>query len=136
MTHPAYLSTRPRCWWGSRSDRGSAESLFILPVLFVMVLAVVQVGLWAHAQHRAQTVASQALSAARVFDGTTAAAYERAEQAHNQLGGTVLRQVRVEAERGSEQARVRVDGQAPSLLPGIRVPVSSQVSGPVEHLAP
>ena len=136
MTHPAYLRARPRCWWGSRSDRGSAESLFILPVLFVLVLAVVQVGLWAHAQHRAQTVASQALSAARAFDGTTAAAYERAEQAHDQLGGNVLRQVRVEAERGSEQARVRVDGQAPSLLPGARVPVSSQVSGPVEHLAP
>ncbi|MBR8741430.1 hypothetical protein DSY14_06775 [Nocardiopsis sp. MG754419] len=105
-------------------------------MVFMMVLAVVQMGLWAHAQHRAQTVASQALSAARAFDGTTTAAYERAEQAHEQLGGSVLRQVRVEAERGPEQARVRVSGQAPSLLPGARVPVSSQVSGPVERLAP
>lgn len=110
--------------------------MFVLPALFVMVLAVVQVGLWAHAQHRAQTVASQALSAARAFDGSTFAAYERAEQAHDQLGGTVLHQVRVDVERGPEQARVRVDGQAPSLLLGVRVPVSSQVSGPVEHLAP
>ncbi|MEU3214189.1 TadE/TadG family type IV pilus assembly protein [Nocardiopsis alba] len=136
MTHSVHLRPRPCRWWGSRSDQGSAEALFVLPLAFVMVLSVVQVGLWAHAQHRAQTVAAQALSAARAFDGTTAAAYERAEQAHDQLGGNVLREVQVEAERGPEQARVRVSGQAPSLLPGARVPVSSQVSGPVEHLAP
>ncbi|WP_235006417.1 TadE/TadG family type IV pilus assembly protein [Nocardiopsis sp. JB363] len=134
MTSPGRARTRGG-WW-SRSDRGSAEALFVLPVVFVMVLAVVQVGLWAHAQHRAQTVASQALSAARAFDGSTFAAYERAEQAHDQLGGSVLRAMRVEADRNADQARVRVSGQAPSLLPGARVPVSSEVSGPVERLAP
>ena len=46
MTHLAYLRARPRCWWGSRSDRGSAESLFILPVLFVMVLIIAVPLIW------------------------------------------------------------------------------------------
>lgn len=124
------------CRCRSRCDQGSAEALVILPVVFVMLLAVVQVGLWAHAQHRAQTVASQALSVARAFDGSTTAAYERAEQVNNQLGGTVLQETQVDVDRGSEEARVRVSGQAPSLLPGARMLVSSQVSGPVEHLAP
>ncbi|GAB3734094.1 TadE/TadG family type IV pilus assembly protein [Nocardiopsis nanhaiensis] len=117
-------------------DRGSAELLFILPLVFVMLLAVVQVGLWAHAQHRAQAVASQALDAALAFDGTEDAAHERAGHAHDQLGGGVLRSVRVEVDRSADQARVSLSGRAPSLLPGVGVPVSSQVSGPVEQLTP
>ncbi|WP_159944926.1 hypothetical protein [Nocardiopsis sp. FR6] len=105
-------------------------------MLFMMVLAVVQAGMWAHAQHRAQAVASQALAAARAFDGTTAVAYERAEQAQDQLGRGVLRAVKVDVDRGTDQARVRVTGHAVSLLPGVGLPVSSEVSGPVERLAP
>ncbi|WDZ90570.1 TadE family protein [Nocardiopsis sp. HUAS JQ3] len=120
----------------AREDRGSAELLFILPLVFVMVLGVVQAGVWAHAQHRAQTVASQTLAAARAFDGTTASAYARAEQAQDQLGGGILHQVEIEVDRTVELARVRVRGQVVSLLPGVKVPVSSEVSGPVERLTP
>lgn len=117
-------------------DRGSAEPLFILPLVFVMLLGVVQVGLWAHAQHRTQAIASQALAAARAYDGSTASAYERAEQAREQMGGGMLRQVDVQVDRGTEQAKVRVKAHTTSLLPGIGLPVSSEMSGPVERLTP
>jgi hypothetical protein len=105
-------------------------------VVFVMVLAVVQAGVWAHAQHRAQAIASQALAAARAFDSTAAGAYERSELAQQQLGGGVLQGVQVDVDRGGDLARVRVTGRAVSLLPGVAVPVSSEVSGPVERLTP
>lgn len=124
------------CQRDRHKDRGSAEPLFILPITLLVLLAVVQVGLWAHAQHRAQTVASQTLSAARAFDGSTDIASVRAEQAHDQLGGGVLRAVRVDVDRSADLAHVRVSGRALSLLPGTRIPISSQVSGPVEHLVP
>ncbi|RKS04971.1 TadE-like protein [Nocardiopsis sp. Huas11] len=125
-----------RKWLTARSDQGSAEVLFVLPVVFVMVLAVVQAGVWAHAQHRAQAVASQTLAAARAFDGTAAGAYERAEQARDQLGGGVLQGAQVEVQRTGQRARVRVTGQAVSLLPGVVVPVTYEAAGPVERLTP
>ncbi|WP_075926992.1 TadE/TadG family type IV pilus assembly protein [Nocardiopsis sp. CNR-923] len=119
-----------------QDDRGSAEPLFILPIVFVMVLAVAQVGVWAHAQHRAQAIASQTLAAARSFDGSTALARERAEHAQTQLGGGMLRRVEVEVDRTVQAARVRVRGQVVSLLPGVDLPVASEMSGPVERLTP
>ncbi|MFC9085522.1 TadE/TadG family type IV pilus assembly protein [Nocardiopsis dassonvillei] len=120
----------------SGSDQGSAEPLFILPLVFVMLLGVVQTGLWAHAQHRAQAIASQALAAARAYDGSMATAYEQAGQAREQLGGGMLRQMEVDVRRGADQARVRVEARTVSLLPGVALPVVSEVSGPVERLAP
>lgn len=132
----ASVSGRSRRWWRAREDRGSAEPLFVLPLVFVMILGVVQAGVWAHAQHRVQAIASQTLAAARAFDGTTASAYARAGQAQEQLGGGALHQVEVEVDRTVELARVRVRGQGMSLLPGVKVPVTSEMSGPVERLAP
>ncbi|WP_306369674.1 TadE/TadG family type IV pilus assembly protein [Nocardiopsis sp. CC223A] len=117
-------------------DRGSAEPLFVLPLVFVMVLAVAQVGLWAHAQHRVQVIAAQALAAARSFDGTVHQAREQAARAEEQLGGGILQGTEVEVERRPEAARVRVSGRAVSLVPGVGVPVSSEVTGPVERLVP
>ncbi|MCY9785177.1 pilus assembly protein [Nocardiopsis sp. EMB25] len=122
--------------WGSRSDRGSAEPLFILPIVFVMVVGVAQVGVWAHAQHRAQAIAAQTLAAARAFDGSTALAHERAEQAQTQLGGGMLRRVEVEVERTVDLASVQVTARSASLLPGVGLPVASELSGPVERLTP
>ncbi|WP_373295724.1 TadE/TadG family type IV pilus assembly protein [Nocardiopsis kunsanensis] len=122
--------------WTRRGDRGSAEPLFILPVVFVMVLGVVQVGVWAHAQHRVQAVASQTLASARALNGSTALAYQRAEQAQEQLGGAMLQRVEVDVTREPEQARVLVRAQAVSVVPGATLPVSMRVSGPIEHLAP
>ncbi|MCY9787106.1 pilus assembly protein [Nocardiopsis sp. EMB25] len=135
MRSPLPLLLGERCR-GERGDRGSAEPILILPVVFVMVLGVVQAGMWAHAQHRAGAIASQALASARAFDGSTASAYERAEQAQRQLGGGVLEGMDVEVHRTSEQARVRVTGNVVGLVPGMDMPVSSEVSGPVERLTP
>lgn len=117
-------------------DRGSAEPVLVLPVVFVMVLAVAQTGLWAHAQHRTQVVAAQALAVARSFDGTAQQAREHAAQAEEQLGGGILQGTEVEVERGPDGARVRVSGRAVSLVPGVGVPVSSELTGPVERLVP
>nr|WP_273474196.1 TadE/TadG family type IV pilus assembly protein [Nocardiopsis sinuspersici] len=107
-----------------------------MPIVFAMLLGVVQVGLWAHAQHRAQAIASQALAAARTYDGSTALAYDRAEQAQDQLGGGMLHQVDVQVDRGAERTRVRVEAQVVSLLPGAGLPVAAELSGPVERLTP
>ncbi|OKI21362.1 hypothetical protein A6A08_21210 [Nocardiopsis sp. TSRI0078] len=105
-------------------------------MVFVMLLGVIQVGVWAHAQHRVQVISSQALATARAYDGSAAAAYEQAEQAREQLGGGVLHQVDVRIDRGAAHARVRVGARAVSLLPGAGLPVASEVSGPVERLTP
>ncbi|WP_436888475.1 TadE/TadG family type IV pilus assembly protein [Nocardiopsis dassonvillei] len=101
-----------------------------------MVLAVAQVGVWAHAQHRTQAIASQTLVAARAFDGSAASAHGRAEQAREQLGGGMLHRMEVEVDRTADLARVRVAARTVSLVPGTGLPVSAEMSGPVERLAP
>lgn len=130
--HTCVRGSRAR--WAGSGDRASADVLFVLPIVFVMVLGVVQTGMWAHAQHRAQTIAAQALSTARAHDGSAEAARGRAEQAREQLGGDLLHQVRVEVDRDATRARVQVRAQTFSLLSGWSLPVHAQVSGPVEHL--
>lgn len=134
------MNTRSRCRSGrsrrSDDDRGSAEPLFVLPIVFAMVLAVAQAGVWAHAQHRTQAIASQALASARAFDGSAEAARERAEQAREHLGGGVLHRVEVEVDRTTDLARVRVAARTVGLVPGTGLPVSAEMSGPVERLAP
>ncbi|WP_236567996.1 TadE family protein [Nocardiopsis sp. FR6] len=133
MNPASHRSSRRRT---GHDDQGSAEPLFILPLVFVMLLGVIQVGMWAHAQHRVQAVSSQALATARAYDGSVAEAHEQAEQAREQLGGGMLRQVDVRVDRGAAHARVRVGARAVSLLPGTGLPVASEVSGPVERLTP
>ncbi len=117
-------------------DQGGTESLFVLPAVFVMVLAVIQVGVWAHAQHRVQAIASQTLASARTIEGSTAAAHRRADIAQEQLGGAMLDQVEVDVTRGSDRAEVSVRARAVKVVPGVDLPVSAQISGPVEHFAP
>lgn len=109
------------------------DTLLVLPTVFLLLLTVVQVGLWAHAQHRAQTIAAQALSTARVHGADLADARGRAERAREQLGGTVLRDVQVHVSHTATHAHVQVEADTVGLLPGWSPRVVSQVSGPVEE---
>ncbi|GAA4898317.1 TadE/TadG family type IV pilus assembly protein [Streptomonospora salina] len=122
----------PRLRLRGRGDRGAAEAALSLAATFVLVLAVVQVGLWAHAQHRAQAVAEQSLAALRGADATTATARVRAEQARTDLGGHLLRDVDIDLQRGPARARVQVRAEVTALLPGWAPSVAAELSGPVE----
>ena len=113
-------------------DRGSADLAISLAVCFFLLMLIVQVGTWAHAQHRAQAIAEQTLSALRAADATTATGTARAEQATTDLGGELLRHTTVEVERGTATARVEVQAVVRGPIPGWAPPVHAELSAPVE----
>ncbi|MFI6575371.1 TadE/TadG family type IV pilus assembly protein [Nocardiopsis sp. NPDC050513] len=107
--------------------------MFAIPLMFVMLLGIIQYGLWAHAHHRAQAIATEALAAGRAFQGSEGEGRTRGYALAEDLGGTVLRDLRIQVQRRDGTARVSVDGVTVSLLPGWSPSVSATLTGPIER---
>lgn len=102
-----------------RGERGSVavELAIVAPALMLLVLGVLQFGLWYHAQSVVETAALEGARVAAAEDGTAVAGRTRAlevlqeglGQAAEDEGATVL--------IGQDAARVEVTAQLPGLLP-------------------
>jgi Flp pilus assembly protein TadG len=119
-------------------ERGSVsvEWAIAAPIAFFLLMMVVQVAIWAHATHTAQSAAGTALTAARVEEGSAAAGGQSAENAIADYGGGSLVDPAVSVSRGTETVTVTVTGTAESLIPGLELPVTASISGPVEVFRP
>ncbi|ACU77414.1 TadE family protein [Catenulispora acidiphila DSM 44928] len=119
-----------------RNDEGSAaaEMTLMAPLLVLLVVAVVQFGVWLHATHTAQAIAAQALQTARVSEGTAVAGREQAEALLTAAGRRLVLHSSVDVVRDAQRARVTIHGQAQQVLPFLSLPVNVSVAGPVERL--
>ena len=117
---------------------GSAELVVATPLLMLLILLVIQFGIWAHATHVAQATAEEALATARVQGGTAAAGQDRASQVLGQIGGAILIGPHVAVTRTATTVTVRVTADAERVvpLPGLSLPVMVTVTGPVERFVP
>ena len=119
-----------------RADRGSAtaETVIVVPLAFVMLLGAVQFGVWAHASHTAHAAATAGLQVARADTGTAESAHQEAAGLLDDLGGnSLLQDPAITVARDGTQATVRVEGTAATVVPGLRLPVRAQVTGPVDR---
>ena len=112
-----------------RRERGSVavELAIVAPALMLLVLGVLQFGLWYHAQNVVQTAALEGARVAAAEDGTTGAGKSRAlEVVHEGLGQATTEQGAA-AFIGQETAQVQVTAQLSGLLPipGLRAFVLS-----------
>jgi TadE-like protein len=121
-----------------RGQRGGAtvELVIAMPLLLLLVFGVIQFALWSHAVHVANSVAAQALAAARVDGGTASAGQAQAAAVIDHIGRAVLVDPQVEVARTADFARVEVRGTAEAIIPGLRLPVTAQAEGPVERFRP
>jgi Flp pilus assembly protein TadG len=105
------------------------------PLLMLLILAVIQFGIWAHATHVAQATAEEALAATRVQGGTAAAGQQRASQVLTQIGSAILTSPHISVTRTATTATVSVTATAERVmpLPGLALPVAVTVTGPVER---
>lgn len=119
-------------------DRGavSAELVIATPLLLLMLLAIVQFGLWSHATHIAQAAASQGLAAERAQGGTATAGAASAQQMLDQLARGPLTGTSINADRTATSASVRISGTATSVIPFLSLPVHAEAVGPVERFVP
>ncbi len=132
------MTGRPKHRIRLRGDRGSATTEVVLyaPLLFLLVLAGVQLALWALAQLGVQHAANHALQTTRVVDGTAAAGHADATAVLQQISGGVVNDPQAAVDRSADTATVAVSGRVPAVLPWLRLQVSTKVSGPVERFRP
>jgi Flp pilus assembly protein TadG len=123
-----------RSW---RDERGDAvtETVLLVPVLLLLILFVIQFGLWYHAQHLVQAAAQEGARAARAEYGTAEDGQERAERFLQEAGGESVSGPGVHAERTIDTVTVRVVGRAPAVVPGLRLSVRASATSPVEEFS-
>ena len=103
-----------------KDERGiaSLELALVAPALMVLVLGVLQFGLWYHAQEVVQGAALEgARAAAAAEDGTAAAGRDRAIKVLHEGLGSVATEQGASATVGPDIAQVRVTARLRGLLP-------------------
>lgn len=102
-----------------RSERGTAalELAIVAPALMLLVLGILQFGLWYHAEHVTKTAALEAARSAAAEDGRAESAESRALDVLQAGLGSTAENTTVDVTIGSETARVRVNAQMRGLLP-------------------
>lgn len=119
-----------------RDDRGSSpiQLAILFPVVILITFTLIQGVLWAYARNVAYTAARAGVAAGRIYEATPADGSKRAQQALDDLAGNMLSNTGVStAGSGPDTMRVRVSGQAMTMLPGFHLTVHATMTGPIEH---
>jgi len=128
------MTRKDRC--DRRDDAGATtvEVAVLLPLMLLLLMAVVQVGLWFHVRAVMTTAANKAVDATRVDAATPADGEQAAAEflAHT----AALDDIAVDVDRGPDEARAQVSGQVVSLMFGLPITVTVVVDAPVETVEP
>ena len=102
-----------------RNERGSValELALVAPVLMLLVLGVLQFGLWYHAASVAQTAAVEAARTAAAEDGNVSAARDRGVEVLSAGLGSAAQDPSVDVSVGSDTASAQVTAVMRGLLP-------------------
>jgi len=120
---------------GTSRERGSAtvEAAIVFPVVLLLIFGIIQGALWFHARHIALGAAQEGARVASAEDGGSGEDRAR-EFITNLTGGTLIRHVIIHESATTQIATVTVNGQAPSLIPGVDgLPVSQIATASVER---
>ncbi len=122
----------------AHDERGdeTIEAVLVTPVLFLLIMVVIQFGLWYHASHVAEAAAQQGASVARVETATAADGRASAKQFMADAASALVDNVTVTATRDNETAQVHVDGTLHSIVPGLTLHVHGEAQSPVERFRP
>lgn len=118
-----------REWLGElRPERGSmsVELVILMPVLLLALFTIIQVGLWVNAREVALHAAAEGSAAASAENATDEVGYAAATAFVAQVGS--LSGTTVTVDRSATQVTVTVSGQAPSVVPGLTLPLVTQSS--------
>lgn len=121
-----------------RDERGDAtvEAVLAVPVLLLLVLLVIQFGLYYHAAHTAEAAAQDGARAARVEGASAADGVDRARTFMADAAPTLVDDVTITATRDTDTARVEVRGVVHAIVPGLNLTVHADAESPVERFRP
>ncbi|WP_082772287.1 TadE/TadG family type IV pilus assembly protein [Actinoplanes sp. TFC3] len=131
-------AARLRARWrlvAERPDAGAvtAELVIAMPLLLLMVMLVIQAGVWWHATHIAQAAATRAASTAAAYQSNARAGQEVGAGTLTAIGSGVLKNPSVQVTRTATEARVEIRGTAETVVPGVHWTVTAVVVRPVER---
>jgi Flp pilus assembly protein TadG len=134
-------AARLRARWrqvADRRDAGSAtaELVIAMPLLLLIVMFVIQAGVWMHATHVAQAAATRAANAAAAYHSSAAAGQSAGNETLAAIGSGVLKNPSVSVTRTATEVRVEIVGTAATVVPGITWTVRAVVVRPVERFVP
>ena len=123
---------------GRRDDEGSVtlETVVLMPLVLLIIMLVVQAGLWMHATHVAQAAANKALVTAAAHDSSAAQGRTAGQQSITALGQKVLLGPNVAVDRTATTVTVSIGATAPAVVPGLHWRVRASAVGPVERFVP
>ena len=118
-----------------RSEGGTSTTqlVIVFPAVFLMLMLVVQFGLWYHASHVAIAAAQEGARAARMEGSTASEGQKVAEKFLSEVNDDLIQGVVVKVQRDSERVRVEISGESLELVPGFRIPIRAVSDGPVER---
>lgn len=118
-----------------RGEEGDAvtETVILVPVLLLLIMTVIQFGLWYHAEHVVQAAAQEGARAARVQGSTSEAGKARAEQFLAATGASIIDGPEVIANRDAQTASVDISGTAVAVIPGVHIRVHARAVSPTEE---
>jgi Flp pilus assembly protein TadG len=120
-----------------RDERGAAAIEFLLtaPALLLTLLLLVQWAVRLEAERAVHSAAREAAASAAAWDGSEAEG-RRAGNAYVDELEPDLSDRSVDVTRGATTAIATVEGNAPTLIPGLHLHVSATETAPVERFAP
>jgi Flp pilus assembly protein TadG len=118
-----------------RRERGGAtvELVLTVPVLLLLIMLILQFGLYWHANHVAQAAAQEGVRAARMSDGSAETGRERAQAFVTSAAPTLLHNVDITASRDTQTAAVHVHATVQAVVPGLSLAVDVESRSPTEH---
>ncbi|MGA5305923.1 TadE family protein [Nucisporomicrobium flavum] len=118
----------------ARPDAGAAtaELVITMPLLLLIVMFVIQAGVWMHAGHIAQAAATRAASTAAAYQSSAGAGQDAGSETLAAIGSGVLKNPSVSVTRTATEVRVRISGTAATVVPGVHWRVGADVVRPVE----
>lgn len=111
----------------------TAELVIAMPLLLLIVMFVIQAGVWMHATHIAQAAATRAASTAAAYQSNAGAGEGAGADTLAAIGSGVLKNPQVSVIRTATEARVEIRGTAQTVVPGIHWEVKTMLVRPVER---
>lgn len=113
----------------------TAETAIVLPFLLILIIGIVQGGLWYHGTNLVQAAAVNAYESARLYQATTADGVNAGNTTADQAGG-MLTDVTVTVTRNGNDVTATVTANTPGIIPGANTTVTKTITGPIERWVP
>ena len=132
MKHQPKHPSKPR-----RNETGalSVEFVLVMSVVVGLFMLMLAYGVRSYSKQVITQAAQEGLAAAERYGATAAQGQAAAEHEIQVLGGD-LSNVDIQVTYSGQTATVLVSGDAPTLFPLVKMHVATQVSAPIEQVAP